>query len=48
MEAKEYLNSVLSQRKEVDDWLAGKTFSFSKYDSELGYLFHNVRYKKSL
>jgi len=45
MEAREYLKSILYTRREVDDWFAGKTSRFSKYDSELGYLLRSARFK---
>ncbi len=35
---REYLKSLLPSREDLDRWLSGKAFPFSKYDAELGYL----------
>jgi hypothetical protein len=35
---RDYLQSLLPTHEDVDQWLAGKAFPFSKYDAELGYL----------
>jgi hypothetical protein len=35
---REYLQGILPARDDVDAWLAGKAFPFSKYDPQLGYL----------
>ena len=42
MDTREYLEGLLYQPAEVDKWLAGEAFPFSKYDPELGYL-HRTR-----
>src|SRR5215472_2091072 len=46
--AKQYLAKLIRTRKEVDDWLAGREFPFSKYDSELGYLHRDRRFKEGM
>ena len=46
--AKRYLARLIPTRKEVDNWLAGRAFPFSKYDSELGYLHRNRRFKEGM
>ncbi len=35
---RDYLRPLLPAREDVDAWLAGQAFPFSKYDSHLGYL----------
>jgi len=40
---REYLDSLLYTQQEVDDWLAGKAFTFAKYDSGLGYLYSDYK-----
>ena len=42
MDTREYLEGLLYQPAEVDKWLAGEAFPFSKYDPELGFL-HRTR-----
>ena len=39
--AKAYLKSILYTPREVDDWFARRSFSFGKYDSEMGFLLDN-------
>src|SRR5262249_49793658 len=34
--ARDYLQSILYKREDVEKWLAQKDYPFSKYDSELG------------
>ena len=46
--AKRYLARLVRTRQQVDDWLAGRAFPFSKYDSELGYLHRNRRFKEGM
>lgn len=46
--AKQYLQGLVRTKQEVDDWLAGRKFPFSKYDGELGYLHRNRRFKEGL
>ena len=46
--AKQYLARLIRTRREIDDWLAGRAFPFSKYDSELGYLHRNRRFKEGM
>lgn len=45
---KRYLARLVRTRQQVDDWLAGRAFPFSKYDSELGYLHRNRRFKEGM
>ena len=42
---KKYLSEILYTKKEIDDWLAGKAFPFSKYHSEFGWLVNNASFK---
>ena len=42
MDTRQYLKGLLCQPAEVEDWLAGEAFPFSKYDAELGYV-HRTR-----
>jgi hypothetical protein len=37
-DARDYLQRLLLTRDDVEAWLAGKAFPFSRYDAELGYL----------
>lgn len=46
--AKQYLTRLVKTRQEVDDWLVGRAFPFSKYDSELGYLHRARRFKEGM
>jgi len=46
--AKRQLARLVRTRKEVDDWLTGRAFPFSKYDSELGYLHRSRRFKEGM
>lgn len=36
-----YLKKILYTKDEIDAWFAGKSFPFSKYNSELGWLLNN-------
>jgi len=45
VDARTYLNSILYTKKEIEDWLAGEAFPFSKYNSELGWLLPNARFR---
>ena len=45
VDKKTYLSEILYTKKEVDDWLAGKAFPFSKYHPELGWLLNNASFK---
>jgi hypothetical protein len=45
IDEKTYLNEILYTKKEVDEWLAGKAFPFSKYNPELGWLLNNASFK---
>jgi hypothetical protein len=42
---KTYLSEILYTKKEVDEWLAGKAFPFSKYNSEFGWLLNDASFK---
>ena len=42
--ARDYLNSILYTREEVDQWLALKAFPFAKYSSEFGWLLRDGRF----
>ncbi len=42
MDTRQYLEGLLCQPAEVDKWLSGEAFPFSKYDPELGFL-HRTR-----
>ena len=42
MDTREYLEGLLYHPAEIDKWLAGEEFPFSKYDPELGFL-HRTR-----
>ena len=42
MDTREYLEGLLYHPAEIDKWLAGEAFPFSKYDPELGFL-HRTR-----
>jgi hypothetical protein len=46
--ARRYLAGLVRTRQEVDDWLAGRAFPFSKYDPELGYLHRDRRFKEGI
>jgi hypothetical protein len=46
--AKTYLSEILYTKKEVDDWLAGKAFPFSKYHPEFGWLLNNASFKDGI
>ena len=45
---KEFLARLIPTRQDVDDWLDGHKFPFSKYDSELGYLHRDRRFKEGM
>ena len=45
MDRREYLASLVYTPQEVDDWLAGRSYSVSRYDSELGYV-HSGGWRK--
>ena len=40
---REYLSGLTYTRQEIDEWFAGSAYPFSKYDSELGYLYCSGR-----
>jgi hypothetical protein len=42
MDAREYLKGLLYSKRDIDDWLAGRAFTFASYDSKLGYI-HRAR-----
>ena len=46
--ARRYLAGLVRTRQEVDDWLTGRAFPFSKYDSELGYLHRDRRFREGI
>jgi len=48
IDEKTYLSEILYTKKEVDDWLAGKAFPFSKYHPELGWLLNNAAFKDGI
>jgi hypothetical protein len=43
LNAKEFLNGLLYRRSEIDDWLSGRSFPFSRYDPDLGFLHRDRR-----
>ena len=43
--AREFLQSMLYTRDEVDRWLDGKAFPFAKYSSEFGWLLPNAYFR---
>lgn len=45
---RDYLRPLLYTRADLDAWLAGKAFPFSKYDSELGYLHVERDFKEGM
>lgn len=45
---REYIRSRLYSRADIDAWLAGKGYPFSKYDPELGYLHIDRQFKEGL
>ncbi len=42
------IERLLYQRKDIDDWLAGRAFPFCKYDPELGYLHIDRDFKEGV
>jgi len=42
---RKYLSEILYTKEEVDSWLAGKAFPFSKYHSEFGWLLNNAHFR---
>ncbi len=44
IDARKYLADHIYMRQDVDDWFAGKTRQFGRYDSELGWLLRDSRY----
>jgi hypothetical protein len=48
MDERTYLSNILYTKKEVDDWFAGKAFPFSKFDSELGWLLPNAKFRDGI
>ena len=45
---RQYLERLLLTKQEVSDWLEGRTYPFCKYDSELGFLHRNRRFKEGI
>jgi hypothetical protein len=48
MEAREFLEKFVYTRKDVDDWIAGRTspwMGYIRYDGELGWLFRSGQFK---
>lgn len=45
IDAREFLQTILYTKEEVDLWLAGKAFPFAKYNSELGWLLNSDKYR---
>lgn len=45
---REYLSKILYTREEVDGWLEGKLFPFSKYHSGFGWLLNNRSFRDGL
>ena len=43
MDAKQYIKGILYSRKDVDNWLSGKSFPFAKYDPYVGYVHRDRR-----
>ncbi len=48
IDERKYLNEILYTQQEVDAWLAGKAFPFSKYHSEFGWLLNNAFFKDGI
>ncbi len=48
IDVRSYLKEILYTRKEVDDWLAGKAFPFSKYHPEFGWLLNNGHFRDGI
>ena len=46
--ARDYLKGLLLTRDDVDAWLAGTAFPFSRYDAELGYLHIDRDFKEGI
>ncbi len=47
-EKREFLKHILCSREDVDAWIAGRAFPFSKYDSELGYLHRDREFQDGI
>ncbi len=43
--ARQYLQEILYSTADVDDWLAGRAFPFSKYHAKYGWLLNNARFR---
>ena len=43
--AREFLQSILYKKEEVDQWLAEKAFPFSRYSSDFGWLLRTERFQ---
>jgi len=48
VDARQYLSEILYTRQEVDEWLAGSAFPFSKYHSGYGWLLNNARFRDGI
>jgi len=46
--ARHYLQEILYTTAEVDDWLAGRAFPFSKYHARYGWLLNNARFRDGI
>jgi hypothetical protein len=42
-QVREFLDSILYTRQEVDDWFVGKAYTLAKYDSDVGYLYNDYK-----
>jgi hypothetical protein len=48
IDEKSYLSEILYTEKEIDDWLNGKAFPFSKYHPEFGWLLNNSSFEDGI
>lgn len=47
-EIRDYIKKILYTREEIDAWFAGKSFPFSKYNSELGWLLNSNSFQDGI
>jgi hypothetical protein len=48
VDARQYLSEILYTKQEVDDWLAGHAFPFSRYHPKYGWLLNNARFRDGI
>ncbi|MDA4112732.1 MAG: hypothetical protein OK474_01665 [Thaumarchaeota archaeon] len=48
MKAKQFLKGIVYERSEIDEWLSGRRFPFSKYDPDIGYLHRDRRCREGV